>query len=105
LRLDEQRYVIEAKVEREVQLPDWFLDEPPLLPFAAFFLRHYWRLDTERPPGGRIPVLKVAEYAFRLGLPSDMISLFTDVILGLDRAYLDWVIEQRERQSKKRKAE
>lgn len=86
-------------------LPAWFLDEPPLLPFTQFFIRHFWILDTERPIGfnpGRIPESKVAAYAFRLGFPPDMIELFTDVILGLDRSYLSWIMEQREKQQTKK---
>lgn len=87
-------------------LPAWFLDEPPLLPFSEFFLKHFWVLDTERPVGwatGRIPESKVADYGLRLGLPVDMIELFTHVILALDREYLDWVREQREKQANKDK--
>lgn len=98
MRFDEKRYEIEAKLEREVQLPAWYLDEPPQLPFSDFFLQQFWRLDTERPIGwqaGLIPESKVAEKAIRLGLPPDMILLFTDVILRLDRAYLKWLADER----------
>jgi len=87
-------------MEREVPLPSWFLDEPPQIPFGDFFLRHFWILDTERPLGwthGRIPQSKVIEYAYRLGLPADMIDLFAHVILAVDRAYLGWISDQREK--------
>lgn len=100
------RYEIEAKLERGVALPAWFLDEPPLIPFTEFFMKHFWVLDSERPIGwtqGRIPESKVAGYAFRLALPSDMIELFIQVILELDRDYLRWVNEQREKKANKEK--
>jgi len=82
---------------REQPLPDWFLNEPPLLPLSEFFLRHFWVLDTERPVGmtqGRIPESKIAGYAIRKGLPSDLVDLFITVILALDRTFLQWCQEQ-----------
>lgn len=88
-------------------LPAWFLDEPPLLPFSDFFMKHFWVLDTERPVGwvqGRIPESKVASYAFRLGLTSDMIDLFVEVIMDLDRDYLAWIKEQRDKKAQQDKS-
>jgi hypothetical protein len=88
-------------------LPQWFLDEPPLVPFGDFFLRHFWILDTERPLGmtqGRIPESKVAEYGYRKGWPDDLIDLFIHVVLGLDRAYLSWCQKERERKSAQSKS-
>lgn len=69
-------------------------------------MKHFWVLDSERPVGwvqGRIPQSKVASYAFRLGLPSDMIDLFVDVIMDLDRDYLSWIKEQRDKEKERTK--
>lgn len=88
-----------------MQLPAWFLEEPPQLPFTDFFLKHFWILDSERINGwsaGRIPESKVASYAFRRGLPPDMIELFIEVILDLDREYLKWIEEKRQKAKAKK---
>lgn len=86
-------------------LPAWFLDEPPALPFSDFFHHHFWRLDSERPLGavpGRIPESRVCDYALRLGLPADMIALFTDLILSMDQAYLRWLADKRAEQAQRK---
>lgn len=102
MRYSEQEYNIRQKVEREAPLPQWYLDEPPELPFADFFLKHFWILDTERPIGmtqGHIPESKIDDYSRRKGWPSDLCDLFIHVILGLDRGYLTWCNKEREKRA------
>lgn len=89
-------------MEREAPLPQWYLDEPPLLPFSDFFLKHFWILDTERPLGmtqGRIPESRISDYCARKGWPDDLRELFTHVTLGLDRGYIRWCNKERERKA------
>lgn len=92
-------------MERGIQLPAWFLDEPPQLPFSSEFLSHFWILDTERYPAGsglpgRIPESKIRARAFRFDWSEDMIDLFVKVMLSVDRAYITWLHKEREKKAK-----
>jgi len=74
-----------------------------VFPFTEFFLKHFWVLDTERPLGmtqGRIPESKIHSYFQRKGYMDDLCDFFVSIILRLDRAYLGWCNEERERRAK-----
>ena len=91
---------------RKQPLPDWYLEEPQLLPGEDVYLSAFFSLSTERQLGwstGPIPDSKIFEYGERLGFDEAMIDLLRSVIRHLDKAFLDWTAEQREanRRSKK----
>lgn len=95
---------MDAKRERGVPLPSWYLDEPPTLPFTDQWMAHFWVLDTERYPAGsglpgRIPESRIHDYGFRQGWPADMIALFTRVMLAVDRGYISWIHSEREKRT------
>lgn len=87
-------------------LPQWYLDEPELMPGDVFYLEAFRSLGTERQIGvaqGPIPDSKVIEYGRRAGLDQDVIDgLLVPVVREMDTEYLKWSTEQSERESKQR---
>ena len=89
---------------RNQPLPQWFLDEPDLIPGVEWYFKAFWDLSTERQIGytlGPIPASKVSEYGREHGLRDDTLVLFRDMMKELDRAYLKWVKDE---QDKKRRS-
>jgi hypothetical protein len=81
---------------RGTPVPQWALEEPETPPMASFYIRAFWELSTERQIGlaiGPIPVSKIRECAQDRGVRD--VAEFLAIIQALDRAYLQWVSEQR----------
>lgn len=84
--------------------PDWYLDEPEILPGDEWFLREFWILDTERPRSGGaigpIPVSRIEERAERRhGLAGHDLELYVAVERALDAALLAWKAHEYRRAS------
>lgn len=80
-----------AKKGREP--PDWYVDEPEILPGEGFYLRAFWSLSTERSVGqvlGWIPWSRAIDYASKAGLDADMIGPFWTIIHLMDGGYMEW---------------
>ncbi len=91
MRLARDGFVIEVHIQRGQPLPDWYLDEPPLSEYAAFFLRAFDKLSSCRSIGfseGPIPWTAVNDFAVSRGLDTEMTKALETVIMALDRAYL-----------------
>jgi hypothetical protein len=78
-------------------LPDWYLEEPVLLPGEDFYINAFWDLSTCRQIGmdsGPIPWDKIHEYGLHTGLDDDILKMFVSIIRTMDTGYLDWQTEQ-----------
>ena len=74
-------------------MPEWYLEEPQLLPGDQFYLSAFHELSTTRATGfsiGPIPWDKIVDYAELAGLDEDLRVDFQQVIRVLDNAYLKW---------------
>lgn len=75
--------------------PDWYLDEPELLPGDEFFLQEFWILDTERVRSGGalgpIPVSRIeARAEERHELTGEDCELYVALVRALDDGFLEW---------------
>lgn len=76
--------------------PQWYLEEPDLLPGDEFYVKAFWDLSTERYFGwavGPIPWSRIVAYGERCNLDDGMISVFVYVIRSMDEAYQEWFRE------------
>jgi len=88
---------VEAAERKGRPLPDWFLEEPELLPGDTFYLEAFWELSTCRSFGngmGPIPWTAIIEYGLRFGLDDDMLAPFVTVIRAMDAEYVHWNSEE-----------
>jgi len=76
-------------------LPEWYLEEPELLPGDEFYLREFRVLGTERVMGGPIPHSKIISRAFQLGLDTCMINAMAEIIMAMDDASREWSSQQK----------
>lgn len=84
---------MEAAERKGRPLPDWFLEEPELLPGDTFYLEAFWELSTCRSFSGGvgpIPWTAVVDYGLRFGLDDDMLAPFVTVIRAMDAEYVQW---------------
>lgn len=69
-------------------------------PHLSFTWHAYWTLGSERPLGfsgfGRIPFRAIADYADRYGVVGiDAFDRFRHLIMAMDRAFLERMMETR----------
>ena len=106
MRLSRDGFSIDAAIEKGRPLPDWYLDEPPILDSDAFYLNAFDSLSTTRQSGfngpGPIPWDQVLAYAADAGLDEEMIVIFKDVVRAMDVAYMEWVSDNQKRKTPKR---
>lgn len=92
---------MEAAIRKGRELPQWYLDEPPVQLLDDFYLRCFWDLDTERYfSNGPIPVTRIREYGYQFDLDADIINQFVDLIRTMDAAHDKWVSDEQDRQRK-----
>ena len=107
MRLSRDGFSIDAAIEKGRPLPDWYLDEPPIIPSDSFYLDAFDSLSTTRQMGmsgpGPIPWNQVLAFATDVGFDEEMIVIFKDVIKSMDIAYLNWAAESSKRHSKSQK--
>ena len=98
---------MDAAERKGRSLPQWYLEEPELLPGDVFYLEAFRSLGTERQIGvaqGPIPDSKIIDYGQRAGLDRDVIDgLLVPVIREMDTEYLEWSNEQSDREAKQRR--
>ena len=97
MEYEEKKFSIEAGILKGRELPQWYLDEPPLEPEDFFYIQAFQDLNTTRALGfsvGPIPWNRITEYADRIGLESDVAGGFALVIRTMDAAYTDWAQKQ-----------
>ncbi len=62
-------------------------------------MKCFWDLSTERLyQQGYIPVSRIREHGFHVGLDRDIIDAFVTIIRTMDEGYLGWVVDQAEKQ-------
>jgi hypothetical protein len=74
-------------------LPDWYLEEPMLIPGTDFYMKAFEDLKTERSIGmgmGLIPWRAMIQYAVHVGLDGANTDNFVIIIKAMDHAYLNW---------------
>lgn len=100
MRLEDEEYSIEQAEVKGRELPQWYLEEPPLYVGDDFYIKAFWRLSTCRPQGltpGKIPWFALVEYGHHVGLDDDTIELFELVISAMDNAYTKRLSEKAEK--------
>ena len=97
LRYDRDGYSVEAAEIKGREFPQWFLDRPDEDFNDGFYIRAFDILNTCRVGGdqGCIPWNHIIQYGQREGLDDDMLNVFIIVIMTMDAAYRNWVMEQR----------
>lgn len=93
---------IKARIKKRQPLPDWYLDEPPLLRDQAhqFLFDCYADLQTERRfSGGPIPRSAVVLYAREQGLDNDASRFVWQVMRQMDDADLEWAASNIKREA------
>lgn len=105
LRVRRDGWSIEAGLAKgREEIPEWYLDEPELLPGDELFMRAYWTLDSERPAGFtlcRIPWSKVIAYGERKGLEPVVCDWLWEVISAMDNGYIGFVMKRSEKDSRR----
>lgn len=103
MEYNEKKFSIEAAIEKGRPLPEWYLDEPELIPGDDFFLSAFHQLSTERQIGdvpGSIPWSKIVQYSDRRGLEPDVSVLLEHVIMRMDSAYIQWFVDKQKKLKK-----
>lgn len=80
--------------------PDWYLDQPEIVPGDEFYLSAFYELSTTRDTGfgsGPIPWQHILAYSNSSGFEDDVRDAFIRIIRAMDRSYLAWVSEEDER--------
>jgi len=98
MRVERQLYSLEAGIRKGRELPDWFLDEPPIPPNANFFIRAFDDLSTCRDHGmgyGPIPWDRIVQYGYHAGLDDDMVEVLIRVVRRMDNKFLDQKAKER----------
>ncbi len=91
LEYAEKEYSIQSGIEKNRPLPDWFENEPLLLPGDEFYIGAFHNLGTCRQYGmtvGPIPWNIIVEYAALHELDNELTKGFVKIISEMDKAYL-----------------
>lgn len=99
LEYGEKEFSIEAAISKGRQLPEWYLNEPPLYPGDDFFLSAFYELSCGEP----IRWIDRIMYAERKGLDSDVTDAFSHIIREMDSVYLAWRAKKEKALNKKGK--
>lgn len=71
-----------------------------------FYMRAFWDLSTCRQMGmsiGAIPWNFIRDYGNTKGLDEENLEAFLEIILTMDRVFLEWELEEVERRRKEKK--
>lgn len=107
LRLERDRFSIEAGLTKGRPLPRWFEEAPDPRPEDEFYLRAFYDLSSCRSVGfaiGPIPWRDIVHYADWVGLETDVAAAFVVVIRAMDSGFLEWQEKEQERLQKQRRA-
>lgn len=98
LRYADEKFAIDTQIDRKQPLPEWYLNQPELLPGQRFYIGAFDRLSTCRHiydgVVGRIPWTAIETYGRAHELDSEDFMMFEAVIEKLDIAYVRWVKDQ-----------
>ncbi len=105
-RLSRDGFSIEAAIAKGRDLPDWYLDEPEVLPGDQFYMQAFFELSTCRnysAMGDMLPIpwTAIVHYGNLHGLKGLMLDHFCTCVRAMDNAYMDW---RRESQEKAKRA-
>lgn len=68
-----------------------------------FYLSAFWDLNSCRNyDGGPIPWTAIMQYGYNQGFDRDMVEALVHIVRHVDRHYLEWHGEERERQARQR---
>lgn len=91
------------------ELPEWYLQEPVLLPGEDFYVRAFYRLSADRSSSnigvGCIPYTSRVLYAERAGFDGCMVDAFVDIIGLIDGRYVSLQEERISKEQRRLKAE
>lgn len=93
MRFGRDGFSVDAARKKKRKLPQWYLDEPPQHPEAAFFYTAFRDLATCRAPDGPIPWTAAMAYADRKGLAPDVANAVWAVVRKMDLAERQWQVE------------
>lgn len=92
MRLARDGWHVQDEIEQGNRPPQWYLDEPRLLPHHQFYLNAFWRLSRDRVPMSNgvaaIPWTSMERYASRYGLHGRSAELFFSAIEAMDASYM-----------------
>ena len=95
---------MEAALRKGRELPDWYLDEPDIVPGYRFYLDAFFELSTTRNSSidgiQPIPWHRIVDYANYARLDPDFVEHFVRVIRSLDATFLKWRSEERNKQDR-----
>lgn len=99
-----ERDIIRQSIKRGIPLPDKMQNAPRLRPGLELFWEGFTKLTTCRAPGamgppGRIPWTAIDQYCARRGYEGYLREDFEAIILQIDEAYLDYVIEEHKKET------
>jgi hypothetical protein len=94
MRLERDGFSIDQAIAKGRALPEWFLEEPIILPGEEFYIKAFFHLSTCRHGNGMstgpIPWNNCLEYGLLAGLDNDIIETFIEIIRVMDTIYLKW---------------
>ena len=99
MRASDEGFSLDAASEKGRDFPEWYLNEPYLEGFDAFYLRAFSDLSTCRSSGmalGPIPWHRILQYADHKRLNETMTEAFVTIIRGMDTAFLEHHAEKSE---------
>lgn len=104
MRFKRDGFSVESAIAKGRPVPDWYENEPGLLPGDDFYLAEFWELDTTRQRGGGvlspIATTEIERRAERRhGFEGDVLLLYERVLRALDDAFLTWQAEEYRRES------
>jgi hypothetical protein len=80
------------------ELPQWYLNEPPIGPLDDFYINAFWELSTTRRyEMGYIPWDIIQQYALLFGLDEFNTKLFTLIIRAMDSKILEQEAKEQKR--------
>lgn len=65
-------------------MPEWYLNEPVILPGEEFYLNAFHHLCTEKSASGLIPWRAIRAYADAYSLDKQLTETFVQIILYID---------------------
>lgn len=94
MRYARDGFSVEAARKKKRKLPDWYLDEPPILSGSEWLHEAYRDLSTCRMPDGPIPWLAAMAYADRKGLAPDVAELVWTIVRQMDFVERKWRVDE-----------
>jgi len=96
----EKGYQAATFIERGLDPPEWYLNEPVPDDATRLILEAFRRCSTERQVGmalGPVPESAIDAFGDREGLDPDTMAVLRPAVRACDEAYLEWAEKRRKR--------